>query len=211
MRRFRKISPLFRAIGVIGAVTAVVTGITFAQLSGSATLQNTSENTALGGLNIWNGTAYASTAPGFTITGLIPGTGVPENVYLQNSGGVNEAITATIPTLPTSSGFTGWNNAIVSITAEDPTCASPPGFLEDTASSNYSNTDPKTVLTNIADLYAGQVLLPCVMDAGATGNSGVTGTPGNYDFNFDIAESSITGSSASIGNFNIVFTGTQTP
>jgi hypothetical protein len=46
------------------------------------------------------------------------------------------------------------------------------------------------------------------MKAGDAGNSGVTGTSGNYDFHFDIAPTSITGSGpASIGPFNLDFTG----
>ncbi|MGD0284312.1 MAG: hypothetical protein ABSB12_01825 [Candidatus Saccharimonadales bacterium] len=209
MRGFRKISPLFRAIGVISAVTAVVTGITFAQLSGSATLTGTSIDSASGGLNIWNGTTYASTAPGFAITGLIPGTGVTENVYLQNSGGVPEAITATIPTTPTSSGFSGWQNAIVNITAENTSCSDPSGFVQNTANATSSGS-PYTVNTDIEDLMSGEVTLPCIMKAGDAGNSGVTGTSGNYDFHFDIAPTSITGSGpASIGPFNLDFTGTQ--
>ena len=213
MGRLRNISPLFRAVGVIGAVTAIVTGITFAQgLGGSATLTGTTINSASGGLMIWNGSAYASTATGFTITGLVPGTGVNENVYLQNNGGVPEAITATIPTTPTSSGFTGWQNAIVNITAENAQCADPAGFAEYTANAATSSGSLYTVNTNIKDLLAGNVTLPCVMKAGDTGNSGLTGTSGNYDFHFDIAPSSITGGGpASIGTFNFDFTGTQTP
>ena len=214
MSRFRSISPLFRAVGVIGAVTAVVTGITFAQLSGSATLTGTTINSASGGLNIWSGSAWVPSTPGFAITGLIPGTGVTENVYLQNSGGVAEAITAKVPALPSSSGFIGWSNAIVNITAENtsPSCIDPTGFAENTATAGTSNSSPYTVDTNLADLSSGAVLLPCIMNAGDTGNSGVPGTSGNYDFHFDIAPSSITGSGpAIIDGFDLNFTGTETP
>ena len=210
MRKFN-INPLARSIGIFGAVTALATAVTFAALNSQATLTDNTESTANAGLNIWNGSTYASTAPGFTITGLIPGTGVTKNVYLQNSGGVPEAITATVPTLPTSSGFSGWNNATVSITAENTSCLDPPSFLENTASAGNSNASPYTVNTNLADLSSGEVILPCVMNAGDAGNGGVPGTSGNYDFHFDIAESSVTGSSANIGSFNFNFTGTQTP
>jgi hypothetical protein len=202
---------LFRAIGVIGTVVAAVTGITFAQLYGSANLTGTSINTASGGLNIWNGTAWAGTATGFSITGLIPGTGVTEYVYLQNSGGVPEAITATVPTpTPTSSGFSGWNNVIVNITAENGSCSDSTGFVENTSTATSSGS-PYIVNTDLADLMAGNVTLPCVMNAGDTGNSSVPGTSGNYDFHFDIAPSAITGGGpASVGAFNIDFTGTET-
>ena len=73
------------------------------------------------------------------------------------------------------------------------------------------NSNPSTVNTNIEDLNAGQVILPCIMNAGDTGNSGVAGTSGNYDVHFDISESSVSGSSASYGPFDMTFTGTQTP
>ena len=212
MLSLRKINPMLRATGVIGAVAALVTGITFAALSNQATLADTTVNTANAGLNIWDSTSstYGPTAPGFTITGLIPGTGITDNVYLQNSGGVSEAITATVPTLPSATGFSGWNNATISITAENTSCTDPVGFVENTSTAGSSNTSPFTVNTNLADLSSGQVILPCIMNAGDAGNSGVAGTSGNYDFHFDIAKSSITGSSASIGGFDIDFTGTQT-
>lgn len=206
-----KLTAILSPLLVIGGVLVLAGGVTYAQLSDTATLSDTSENTADAGINIWNGSAYANTAPGFPITGLIPGTGVTENLYLQNSGGVPEAITANVPTLPSASGFSGWNNALVQITAQDTSCTDPPGFLENTATAGTSNTSPFTVNTNLADLSSGQVLLPCTMNAGDAGNSGVPGTSGNYNVHFDIAEPSITGSSASIGDFDMVFTGTQTP
>ncbi|MFI5240455.1 MAG: hypothetical protein ACHQUB_01980 [Candidatus Saccharimonadia bacterium] len=208
----RRTMALVRAGTIITATIGLVTGVTFAALTSPAvTLSDNSVNTALAGLNIWNGSAYALTATGFNITGLIPGTGVNENVYFQNSGGVPEALTANIPTLPTSSGFSGWNNATVSITAENTSCTDPAGFLENTATAGNSNSSPYTVNTNLADLASGQVILPCTMQSGDTGNSGVTGTSGNYDVHFDIAESAVTGPSASIGSFSLNFIGTQTP
>lgn len=211
MSRLNNISPFLRAVGVIGAVTAIVTGITFAQLGGKASLIGTTINSASGGLNIWSGSTWVTSTPGFAIAGLIPGTGVNEKVYLQNNGGVPEAITAMIPTLPTSSGFTGWQNAIVNITAENTSCTDPPGFVDHTTNSSASGS-VFTVNTNIEDLAAGEVTLPCIMNAGDTGNSGVPGTSGNYDFHFDINESSIIGGGpATIGAFDFNFTGTQTP
>ncbi|HUD11710.1 MAG TPA: hypothetical protein VMS08_04835 [Candidatus Saccharimonadia bacterium] len=203
-----------RAVAVIGGTGALIVGVTFAAgLTSTATLAGTSESTASANLGIWNGSAFASSAPGFNITNLVPGTGVTDNMYLQNSGGVPLAVTANVPTLPTSSGFSGWNNATVSITAENTsaTCNNAPGFTENTGTAGTSNTSPYTVNTNLADLNSGQVILPCIMNVGDTGNSGVAGTPGNYDVHFDIAESSITGSSATVGPFDIVLTGTQTP
>lgn len=205
-----------RTIGVIGGITAIVTGLTFAQLSQAATLGNTTINSTDASLNIWNGAAYAPTAPGFTITGLVPGTGVNENMYLQNTGGLNEVVTANVPTLPSSSGFTGWNNALVEITAENiTTCTNVSVYVPNTATALPGPGVPtgtgNTLVTDLQDLNSGNVILPCILNAGDTGNTGVSGTPGNYDLHFDIVESSVTGSSASIGGFPIDLTGTQTP
>ena len=194
---------------VVGAVLALVGGVTYAQLTSTATLSSTSINTASAGLQIFDGTAFAPTAPGFAITNLVPGTGTVENVYFQNNGGVTLGITANVPTQPTSSGFTGWNNATVKITAEDTSCTQAPGWVANTANSDQANSSPFTVDTDLQDLMAGNVVLPCAMNAGAQGNNAVPGTSGNYDFKFDIHPASITGTSATIGVFDINFTGNQ--
>ena len=208
----RRTMALVRAGSVITATIALVAGVTHAQLAAAATLQGTQITTASANLGIWDGSAFSATAPGFGITGLIPGTGVTEHMYVQNNGGVPEALTATVPTLPTAAGFNGWSNATISITAENTsnTCVDAPGFVQNTATAS-GNSSPYTVNTNLQDLSSGQVILPCILNAGDTGNSNVVGTAGNYDVHFDIAESSVFGSSASVGPFDLDLTGTQTP
>lgn len=183
-----------RGVGVIGATVALMVGATFAALNSTATLTNSSIETTNASLLVWNGSSFVQSAPGFTITGLIPGTGVDENVYFQNAGGTSVNITAHVPVLPGPPiggyGFSGFNNVKVDVTGER--CST-------------------TIHTDLAALNAGDVALPCTMAAGDTANSGVPGTSGNYDFHFDINEAAVTGSSAGVDVFNMDFTGTQTP
>jgi hypothetical protein len=191
-----KMSPLLRAIGVIGAVAALVTGITFASLNSSVTLTNSSVLTTTADLKVYDFTpgdeGYKSSAPGFTVTGLIPGTGVTKQFYLQNSGGVPLKVTARVPIAPPAPvggyGFSGFENLKVDITGQG--C--------DT-----------TVNTDMAALIAGEVELPCnPLGAGVAGDSNAD-VAGNYDIKFDIVSSAITGSQAGVGNFDIVLKGTQ--
>jgi hypothetical protein len=120
MLQFTKINPLARAIGVIGAVAALTTGVTFAALNSQATLTNTTISSATADLLLWDGDTFESTAPGFTITDLVPGTGVEKPLYFKNAVGVPLAVTAHVPTLPSSTGFTGWQNLHVTITSDNP-------------------------------------------------------------------------------------------
>jgi len=206
MKRLFNINPFLRATGVIGAVAVCVTGITFAALNSQATLTGSTLTSADASLLIYNGSTFASTATGFNITGLIPGTpgttgnpgtdgsGTTEHVYFQNAGGTPIAITATVPTLPAAPaggyGFSDFHNVTVNIFGE------------------ACNTN---IQTTLFDLNAGAVTLPCTMAAGATGNSSAPGTSGNYDFTFNINEAAVTGSSAGVGPFDVDFNGVQTP
>jgi len=189
MKKF-KINPLLRSMGIFAAVAALATGVTFAALNNQATLSSTTLTSATASLKVYDFSVpgFESTAPGFTITGLVPGTGVTKTAYFQNDGGVPLAITAHVPTLPSSSGFSGWQNLTVDITAQG--C--------------------NVINTNMLALNAGEVDLPCnPLAAGAAGNSNTPNTPGNYDFHFDVIPASISGSQVTVGPFDIVFTGTQ--
>lgn len=190
----KKLSAILRAVGALGAVTAIVGGVTFAALNSQATLTQSTITSANASLLVWDGDSFESTAPGFTITGLVPGSGSGEKpFYLRNNGGVALNVSARIPTLPSSSGFSGWANVKVTITGNSPTC---------------TGTNP--VITNMAALNAGDVALPCnPLSVNAQGNSGVLATEGNYSFNFDVLPSSITGSQVTIGAFDINFNGVQ--
>lgn len=194
----QKLSIFGRAFGVLGLLLASVGGATYALTSNSVTLSDTSISTANASLQIYDFTAgaYETEAPGFTITDLVPGTGVDEQFYLRNSGGVPLYITAHVPTLPAAPegstasnggfGFVGYENVTLDITGD--ACA-------------------EVVETNLLALNAGQVELPCnPLVAGAAGDSNAF-VAGNYNIHFDINPDAVDGSSAGVGDFDIVFSG----
>ena len=193
MVNIRTINPVARATAIIGAVAALVAGVTFAALTSTATLTDTTMSSTTAELLLWDGDSFDSTAPGFTVTDLVPGTGSgPLPFYFKNNGGVALDITARVPALPSTSGITSYGDIEVTIDGEETGCPDAP------------------VVTDLAALNAGPVTLPCnSLSVGAQGNSGVPGTEGNYTVAFDLDPSGVSGSSASVGAFNIEFTGTQ--
>lgn len=141
--KISKINPLARAVGVVGAVMALVTGVTFAALSDTATLTGNSIGTASANANLllWDGDSFESSAPGFNFTGLEPGeASKPFDFYLKNKGNVDLDLTAEIPALPAFSD---------GITAEDVTL------------SFSGNCDDEPVSATLAELNAAPIELPC--------------------------------------------------
>lgn len=192
MSTLSKFNPIARAVGVIGVVAGLVTGVTFAALNSTATLTNTTISSATASLKLWDGDSYESTAPGFTITDLVPGTGSENAFYFQNASAVDLDVTASVPGAPSATGFTGWDKLKVTFTSDNPLC------------------EDNKVDTTMEALLAGEVELPCnALTGNATGNSGVEATEGNYKVKFDINPSDVEGDSISVGAFNIDFTGTQ--
>lgn len=191
----RHINPVARAIVVIAAVMALVTGVTFAALKDSVTLQNNTISSANADLLIWDGDSFEQTAAGFTVTNLIPGSGSDDYpFYLKNNGGTPLKLAITVPSAPAEPaggyGFSGWENLKVTVTNNEPGCAD------------------DTLHTDMAALLAGEVELKCnPMTAGAQGDSGNLETEGNFTVSFDIAPESVTGDSPGVGNFDLVITG----
>jgi hypothetical protein len=193
MRSIRLVHPVLRAIGVIGVVAGLTTAVTFAALNDKAVLADTSISTPTADLTLWDGDSFEPQAPGFTITDLVPGQGSGEKAfYMRNNGGIDLDITAHVPNAPQPPaggyGFSGWQNLTVVFT-------------------NKATGD--TTETNMAELLAGQVMLPGMLDAHTQGDSGNPTAPGNYAVTFDIKPEAVTGSHAGVGDFNVVFTGVQ--
>lgn len=194
----RSFSPLVRAVFVIGAVAALVSSITFAVLSDTATLAGSTMSTTNAELQIYDFTeptpGWKNSAPGFAFNNLVPGTfSSPSSFYLKNAGGVNMNITAHVPDEPTVTGDLSidWTTKVkITITGE---ACSPP------------------VTTDLAALLAGEVALPCnPLNAGATGHSGIPGTAGNYNIKVNVEADAVSGSGPIVINaFDIIFTGTQ--
>jgi len=106
MISIRKINPMARAIGTMGAVAALVGGITFAALqSNTVALSSNTLSSATAALQIGsNSESYSDTAvAGMTAT-LVPGVpSSPFTFYLKNNGQSDMNITAHVPTDVSSS------------------------------------------------------------------------------------------------------------
>lgn len=185
-----RINPVLRAVLVIGVVMAFVTSITYAALQSQATLTNNTISTASADLQLWDGDSFESTAPGFNITDLVPGTpSDPQNFYFKNNGSAPLDITARIPSAPTTNGIGDFSKVYVTIDCQ-------------------ADASP-AINTNMAALIAGEVSLDVTLPAGAQGVIGETDNPANCSAVFDIDPTTVSGSSASIGSFDLRFTGVQ--
>lgn len=181
---------LARGIGAIGAVAALVTAVTFAALSTSVTLSDNTINTANAHLLVWDGDSFETTAPGFHVDNLVPSTpSTPAPFYLKNDGGVNLALTAQITLGGVATGVDPHN---VHITIKDDSTGSP-----DVAD------------TTLFALESGPVLFDTNLPAGSQGNSGVTGTQGNYTYSVLINSADVAPGGASVSSFVITIGGTQ--
>jgi hypothetical protein len=185
-----KVSPLLRAIGVIGAVAALVTGITFAALQSQATLTNNTISTASADLLLWDGDSFEETAPGFNVTNLLPGTpSAPQEFYFKNNGTATLNVTARIPVAPAVTNIGDFGEVDVTLDCQG------------------VGNDP--VATTMAALIAGEVALDTTLVGGAQGVIGETENPANCTAVFNIDPITVSGESANIGSFDIRFTGNQ--
>jgi len=192
----RQINPVVRAVAVIGAVMALVTGATFAALTDSVTLSNNTIGTtsANADLLIWDSgdNEFQSEAPGFNFTGLEPGQESEDfHFYFKNNGDVPLDVTAEVPVDPTFS--TGLTAADVSLTFK--------GACD-------TNSD---VTYTLAQLETGPVNLPCnPLEESAQGVVGEDDTnEANYRVSVTINDSVVIGSDPlTVSGFDIVFDGT---
>jgi hypothetical protein len=190
-KKLRGFSPLVRAIGVFSAVAVIVGGVTFAALNGSVTLTGNSFSTASSDLKIWDGNAYTDTSQGFTINNLVPGkfsdpnffyfrndSGTPLNVSVMASDATVQGVDPSDVTLRFKSFAPGCDNRTVDYTLDELQSAEDPG--KD---------------------------LPCnPLADGATGNSSVQNTAGNFSVQVKVDNVESTG--ATVSNLDLTFTGT---
>lgn len=103
MLSLHKINPMVRAVGTMGAVAALVTGVTFANLtSNTVALTNNTLSTATASLVIGSTSdctdVSTTSVPGMSFTNLIPGqTSAPFTFCLGNTGTIPLNVTAQIP------------------------------------------------------------------------------------------------------------------
>lgn len=120
-----KVNPLARAVLVVGAVAAVVSGVTFAALdSSSASLTGNTVSSATADLQVsTNGTTYGATRAGFDFEDVVPG-GDPAPTaghafWLRNTGTFDLALTLNVPVPPTTDPI-GLDLAKVKVVVTDP-------------------------------------------------------------------------------------------
>jgi hypothetical protein len=86
------INPVARAILVVAAVAGLVTAMTFAAMTSSATLTDNTISSATADLQVDSDEGgFASSDAGFDFTGLVPGAayGAAQDFMLKNNGSVN--------------------------------------------------------------------------------------------------------------------------
>lgn len=191
MLSIRKINPLARAIGIIGAVMALVTGVTYAALQSQATLTDNTISSATADLQIDNmennGTnpqAFSDTDTGFAFTGVVPG-GSASNSHsfqLKNNGTTPMTIKVGMPALPTwvvsPSGTVDNSKVMLNITCTGPTLT--------------YNDFVQTIWSTGSSM------------SGTLGAGEVTACTTNVTMDSD----AFTGESAASSTFNLIFTGT---
>lgn len=181
MQAIRSFSPLLRAFLVIGAVAALVTSITFANLSDTATMADNQFSTATADLKIWNGAAYVESTPGFNFTNVVPGTPTSNHIFwLKNEGGVPLDVTV-VSSDGVETGIT--NNDGVDFTITN---------VAEAVSVTYSY---EALIDGTPDQLPGTDL-----DAGEEVQ---------YTVSLLVDGAAVTGSSASITDMDWTFTGTQ--
>jgi hypothetical protein len=194
----RKTIAIARGVGVIGATVALLAGVTFAALTSTATLSDNTLATATANLTVSNdGTTFGATEAGFTVAGLVPGSGVTDPFYLSNTGGVNLGL--TLQAVPNPSDST--------ITETGTTSAT--DLSNVTVVVTNLNTGNSNTYT-LAQLVSGVQPLTDALNAGVTGTTSPVNAPGDYSVHFDINPATVVGGGpATVSGFDLVFAGTQ--
>lgn len=96
MLSIHKINPMARAIGTMGAIMALVGGVTYAALqTNSVALADNELTSGTPLLQISNGNGFGNSATGLHAA-LTPGQPTPYTFYLQNNGSSPMTVTASI-------------------------------------------------------------------------------------------------------------------
>lgn len=194
MKRFKNFKALARAVGVMAAVVIVVSGVTFAVLqSQQVKLAGNTVQTATANLQISaDGTNYASSLPGFSFSGIVPGgSAVPQSgyaIFLRNTG--NAPLSLKFAVSSTPSNPDGVDLSKVNIILTPTSTGIPQSFTLQSLVTSGSNGG--TAITIPSSLFAGNTAtftLKASMDSDALSGSGAS--LGNIDFAFSgLAQSS---------------------
>lgn len=173
MINIRKISPLVRAIGTMGAVAAIAGGITFAQLTSntvalSPNTLTTDTASILIGTGITDTTCdnAGDTAPGVVATSFKPGDpATTVNFCLDNTSDFSQTLTANIPQTP-------MNSDAAAATTFTITCT-----IEGTLTSNLNTWGPGTFANPLPANTSDACTASAALSGSYTG-SGVSTIPG---------------------------------
>lgn len=191
MGRILTFNPLLRAVFVVGAVAAIVGGVTYAALdSSSASLTGNTVSSATADLRVsTNGDTFGASRAGFNFDGVVPG-GDPapadgEAFWLRNTGTFDLALTATITTLPTTDpGDLALDNVHVIIT--DPGVDETLDGIDDTVVLSESVSDLSLAeLAVLGDLAPGDKKLFIQVSMDADTFEGTSGTVDDFDLVFN--------------------------
>lgn len=183
MVNIRKINPVMRAAGVIGAVSVLAVSVTFAALtSNSVVLADSKFSTQSASLQIWDGDSYDVAAPGFAANELALSTPSSESTFWLKNNGTAALTVSGLGSLGSYSGFVDFGQVNVHI-------------RNITAGGTEYDYSFAQLLDGTPDALPGNPLAP-----GAENQYGVTVT---------INPSAVSGSSASVTGFDWTFTGTN--
>jgi hypothetical protein len=186
---FSKRAPLLRAIAVVGATGALVTSVTYATLqSPTATLTGNTINSATATLLVGtasaSSTAFGATHSGFTFGNVVPGgPAMPASgnvFYLRNTGTATLAVKLAVGGTPTNTYAVDLSKVTVNITRAD-TSTSQSATLQSLIDNGLALTD--TMAPNASS------------------------TAVQYTLSVSMTADAFTGSSASIGGIDLVFSG----
>ncbi len=177
-----KINPMVRAIGTMGAVVAVVGGVTFAQLTtNTVTLASNTVSSASASLAIGNtadcSTTTTTNVQGMNFTKLEPGTASsPFTFCLHNTGDVPLQLTALVP-----GDFTGSQISPADVSLKF-SCASLAAPTAQTLTTTVAalNNAPVTFLNSLASKDDYSCTVTATLASTVTG--GGTLTPFNLTF-----------------------------
>lgn len=198
----KRITAYARAFGVVGAMSVLAAGATYAAFSADAELVGTTMTSATADLDIATTDGFDQTAQGFTVSGLVPGEPSKEfSLYLRNQGGVPLTLNAEIEEPVMFSGLGG-----------EPGSTSQTPLRAVIVTITDKSVESGEVITT--DLYEftksdGQEWPGAPLSAGATGSSSAIFKEGNYSVQFELDSSKVEGESASVEAFDIKFTGTH--
>ena len=192
MVRVNVVSPVFRAVLVVGAVMAIATGVTFAALQSQATLTDNTISSATADLQVNStGEDFGATDTGFDFTGLVPGAdyGAASDFQLRNNGDADLNVQVYAETVSaTGTGVLDKSKVMVKFT--NTSTAEPAEYS--LAQLEAANRDVPGASSTFTDLF---------LEAPETDN---------FEIQVKLEEGAVSGTGpVSVNDFDLVFVGTN--